>query len=288
MDLVSKLKNILFEEEEVEIPVIEKKEKKPAISTYKEMPRKEEAPKKEVDYSSFYDEEREQKKPERKIEEIPRKQEIVSEREIFRSDNTFNFPDFDEEEFKKMTPKRTTNVMEYERKRTEKKNEYKRAEKKEEEKASKPKFKPSPIISPVYGILDKNYTPDEITTRKEDPIARNLDVDSVRKKAFGSLEEKKEIKEEIVIPEATSDEEILEEKLEKARTIDELLKDSSDDYIEVDNSTIEENKPLEEEIDSLEEEELKKKTTSEEEEDTLESDLFDLIDSMYENREDGE
>ena len=40
MGLVSKLKNILFEEEEVEIPVIEKKEKKQpeVVREYKEMP----------------------------------------------------------------------------------------------------------------------------------------------------------------------------------------------------------------------------------------------------------
>ena len=43
MGLVSKLKNILFEEEEVEIPVIEKKEKKPeVVREYKELPKKEE------------------------------------------------------------------------------------------------------------------------------------------------------------------------------------------------------------------------------------------------------
>ena len=57
MGLVSKLKNILFEVEEVEIPVIEKKEKNVVpVQEYKEVPIKEEV-KQSVptqDYSNFY------------------------------------------------------------------------------------------------------------------------------------------------------------------------------------------------------------------------------------------
>ena len=37
---------------------------------------------------------------------------------------------------------------------------------KKEEKVEKKNFKPTPIISPVYGILDKNYRKEEIKTRK--------------------------------------------------------------------------------------------------------------------------
>ena len=179
--------------------------------------------------------------------------------------------------------------MEYEKKKQEKekKVEYKRPERKEEEKTPKAKFKPSPIISPVYGILDKNYTPDEITTKPVTPL-KSLDVDSVRKKAFGSLEEKKEL-EKIEIEKIDNQEEdkILEEKLEKARTIDELLKDSSDDYIDVKGSEEQEDKSVADDIDSLEniQESVEPKKEENLEEDTLESDLFDLIDSMYENRE---
>lgn len=287
MGLVSKLKNILFEEEEVEIPVIEKKEKKVvAAPTYKEMPRKEEV-KEETPYRDFYEERTPVVSSEKKVEDkrtYSNYEEPVSEREIFKSEKTFNFPAFDEKEFESVVPKRTTNVMEYERKRQEKKNEYKRPERKEEEKTVKTKFKPSPIISPVYGILDKNYTPDEITTRTEDTSSKALDVDSVRKKAFGTLEEKNkiEVSEEIKVEE---EHKIMEEKLEKARTIDELLKDSSDDYIDIDDE-VEENKSVADDIDTLEEIEPKHEANLEE--DTLESDLFDLIDSMYENREDGE
>ena len=54
MGLVSKLKNILFEEEEVEIPVIEKKEKKPEVEE-KNIPKEslEEKPKINVDADSI-------------------------------------------------------------------------------------------------------------------------------------------------------------------------------------------------------------------------------------------
>lgn len=35
------------------------------------------------------------------------------------------------------------------------------------EKEQKPKFKASPVISPVYGILDKNYTKEEVKEKKK-------------------------------------------------------------------------------------------------------------------------
>ena len=49
-------------------------------------------------------------------------------------------------------------------------------------------FKPSPIISPIYGILDKNYKKEEVVTKKETHFTSgrtNFDLDSVRNKAFG-------------------------------------------------------------------------------------------------------
>ena len=52
-------------------------------------------------------------------------------------------------------------------------------------------FKPSPIISPIYGILDKNYRKEEVVTKKETHITTrktNFDLDSVRNKAFGTDE----------------------------------------------------------------------------------------------------
>lgn len=287
MGLVGKLKNILFEEEEVEIPVIEKKEKKVVQAPretkveYKEMPKKEVA-----QTSNYYNDLEPVIKQETQMEEKNHYQELVSEREIFKSEKTFNFPAFDEEEFESVVPRKrasSVNVMEHEAKqKATKKAEYKKPERKEEEKVVKAKFRPSPIISPVYGILDKNYTPEEITTRSEVVESKTLDVDSVRRKAFGTLEEKKPLEEEEI---QKVDDKILEERLEKARTIDELLKDSSDEVITVQNEDIEKVNEKYEDIDSFEKIDTKKEI---QEEDSLENDLFDLIDSMYENREEGE
>jgi len=285
MGLVSKLKNILFEEEEVEIPVLEKKEKPQPVEnkTYSEMPRKEERRS-----PSFYDDLEPVLNEERNLEQKNSSStvnNVSSVKPTPRDEKSFSFPAFDEEEFQSVVPKpRSTNIMDYERAQKPKKQEKKREE--ASRVAPKPvveektKFRPSPIISPVYGILDKNYTPEEITSKS--PINKSLDVDSVRKKAFGNIEVPKEEKKiENII-----DDKILEEKMEKARTIDELLNDSSDEVIEIPD--IEEDTleiPKNEEIIN------NKKTVETEdrhEEDTLESDLFDLIDSMYENGEDGE
>ncbi len=296
MGLVSKLKNILFEEEEVEIPVIEKKEK-PQVSKQevRELPRKEEV--KVTNYQNYSDIEpviREEAKMEEKVRLNTPNQETVSEREIFKSEKTFNFPAFDEEEFDHFVPKkRSTNVIEHERKKQEKNIEYRTATRKDykkpEEVKEEKKFRPSPIISPVYGILDKNYTPDEITTRDTTPT-RSLDVDTVRKKAFGPKEEatveKIDIRDEEILVDHT-----LEEKLEKARTIDELLKDSSDEVIDIHDTGIDEEidksfSTIDHLDESLEEETQSGETHDPDlEDDTLENDLFDLIDSMYEDRE---
>ena len=56
----------------------------------------------------------------------------------------------------------------------------------------KPKFKASPVISPVYGILDKNYTKEEVKEKNDDSItmkrpSKKVDFETVRKKAFGNL-----------------------------------------------------------------------------------------------------
>ena len=294
MGLVGKLKNILFEEEEVEIPVLEKKEKKNSNREepiFKEMPQKEEKTelRKTELYHSFYDDEEDivVKEPPKNVMQPVQEPKIEQpkESEMFRSEKTFNFPAFDEDEFENTLHKKSVNVVEEPRKKvtTSRVMEYNNSRTVKQEEVKPTKFRPSPIISPVYGILDKNYTPDEITTRNSSNSKRNLDVDSVRKKAFGI---KLEAEEKIIVkegPKKTAEEKILEEKLEKARTIDELLKDSSDDIISV--------SPKDEEI-------IPKKNSKElenvepihknDEEDTLENDLFDLIDSMYENREDGE
>lgn len=56
-------------------------------------------------------------------------------------------------------------------------------------------FKPTPIISPVYGILDKNYHKEDIVSRSDyKPSTENSEpsIDSIRNKAYGTLEDELE------------------------------------------------------------------------------------------------
>lgn len=63
------------------------------------------------------------------------------------------------------------------------------------------KFRATPIISPIYGVLDKNYTPIDMENTEGENLeekrhSKSVDFDSVRKKAYGSLSE--EIKENLM------------------------------------------------------------------------------------------
>ncbi len=75
----------------------------------------------------------------------------------------------------------------------EAKKSYASRSKKEKEKG----FRPTPIISPVYGILDKNYAKDDVTPKKK-AVKRDqsqpedtgsIDIDWIRRKAYGNLDE---------------------------------------------------------------------------------------------------
>lgn len=296
MGLLNKIKGILFEEvEEDEVVSTPKSEEKKPIAEKIEPQRKVEEP---VEKSV--------PKVTAPVKET--KTENLNERDLFKSDNISPFFDFDEEEFSNMSrvqkPK-TTNVMEYERKkRVEKRYDMGNFSKIERtEVVEKKKFKPSPIISPVYGILNEDYKPEDIKSKTDNVVNTGLDFNSVRKKAFGE--------ETLGEPEATYYEESVtvkvkeneEEKQQKVKTIDELLEDTSDVTIDVDekNSVEDKNdikatnevadyeridKDLEEVTAKCDANKTEKRKV--EDDDTLENDLFDLIDSMYDNREEGD
>lgn len=146
-------------------------------------------------------EEEQKREEEKKLRETPikeEKKEIVSDREIVRTrnSNNFSFPvDIDEPEYIEQTrpiyssptyTSRSTNqnVLQREKKQPE------LYSKKEEVKPKK--FKPTPVISPVYGVLDKNYTKDEVRVSDENSYelkrpSRKVDFETVRNKAFGTL-----------------------------------------------------------------------------------------------------
>ena len=107
-------------------------------------------------------------------------------------------------------------------------------------------FKPTPIISPVYGILDKNYHKEDVKVRNNYSSNayynhKDVSIDDVRKKAYGTLQDDLEV--------------TLFGEPEKV--------DVNDD------------------VDMFDE--LLDKNTSETVDD---SDLFNLIDSMYEKEDD--
>lgn len=297
MGLLNKIKGILFEEvEEDEVASAPKSEEKKPIAEKIEPQRKVEEP---VEKSV----------PKVTTPVKEEKTENLNERDLFKSDNISPFFDFDEEEFSNMSrvqkPK-TTNVMEYERKkRVEKRYDMGSFSKIERtEVVEKKKFKPSPIISPVYGILNEDYKPEDIKNKTDNVVNTGLDFNSVRKKAFGE--------ETLSEPETTYYEESVtvkvkeneEEKQQKVKTIDELLEDTADVTINVDDKKdVEDKKDIEVTNDEVEDyeridEDLEEVTTKNdvnktemekvEDDDTLENDLFDLIDSMYDNREDGD
>lgn len=208
MGLFDKLKNVFIEEEEVE-------------SEPEEKPKKQE------------------KLEEEKIEPI--KEDIVSDRDLIDTNQNFKFPIiFEEEDFKEGKKKsRSINVLE--RENTKYETEIKR-----DIKSQKKAFKPSPVISPVYGVLDKNYTKDEISSKNGllSDYSDKLDIDSVINKAYGNTttrEEKNKEKNTDEIINLFSEENTEEIGYEldeidtkatddKIKSIDDLLKDSNEDF----------------------------------------------------------
>ena len=146
MSFMNKVKNFFYEDIEEEV---EEQEPKKKFNPFKKESKVEEQIVKE--------------------EPIDVKQEAnndLSERELFKAERTFNFPMdlgdeiFDnEEETKVDIPTRREPVREETYTRSIYHNISREEPKKDE---PKKKFRPSPVISPVYGILDKNYTVDDV------------------------------------------------------------------------------------------------------------------------------
>ncbi len=148
------------------------------------------------------------------------------------------------------------------------------------------RFRPTPIISPVYGILDKNYSKEQIT-QKQKPDAnsgsglsntKGISLDEIRKKAYGTLDD--ELEQELVTDRHVfMNEEFVEEK----DLFDELEEKEDEEIVEeVVESREQRRKTVieDDEKNVLEEEFFKtqeKRVTEEPQED-----LFNLIDTMYE------
>ena len=200
MSFFDKLKNVLFEdEEEVSEETSPKEEVKEDEVRFSSKPKETKAlepPKEEAKettvFQSFDEEEfdriaainknrllerdrkaREEKERQEREQEISRKEAINSSRENYRR--------YEELRYGKSSTKDTT---EYHKTSEVQQNIYnKPLASKEEPK----KFRPSPVISPVYGVLGENYKKEDILPRasSEGTLPKIMDVDNVRKKAFG-------------------------------------------------------------------------------------------------------
>lgn len=216
------------------------------------------------------------------------KKEVVAENEVLVKEEKPQAPVFfDDKDFanleKKEAPKPKPKKLE---------DKYKG---KEEEKKV---FRPTPIISPVYGVLDKNYRKDDIAPKKAKPVVSsydtsNLTIDDVRRKAYGTLEEELEV----IIPgddyEITEEPSIISDIEETEDSLIDLdyqprfAKHEEPELVEDDNEDLFDEIKEPEEVDSNDEifEELHEEV-KEDEEELTDSDLFNLIDSMYDKKDD--
>lgn len=193
MSLISKVKNFFYEDVEEEVEEVKKVSK----------PKKE----KKIDFKAFIGNDEEQEVKET-VKAKPQINNDLSERELLRSERTFNFPMdlgdeiFDEEE-KKPVVKEEKKIVTPPKREVPKtyssirntSSIYQNISKEEPKKEEKTRFRPSPVISPVYGILDKNYTVDDVIEKdlnktKEFSIEKKeLDFDTVRNRAYKELDE---------------------------------------------------------------------------------------------------
>ena len=289
MSFFDKLKNVLFEdEEEVSEETSPKEEVKTDEVRFSSKPKETKAlepPKEEAKettvFQSFDEEEfdriaainknrllerdrkaREEKERQEREQEASRKEAINSSRENYRR--------YEELRYGKSSTKDTT---EYHKTSDVQQNIYnKPLASKEEPK----KFRPSPVISPVYGVLGENYKKEDILPRasSEGTLPKIMDVDNVRKKAFGILEQNMDTNE--VLQDFKGDSEIPLEKIDEN-----LDEDIMGKTVKIDVDDVKNELDKKEEIDSSD-----TKASVKKDDEALEKDLFNLIDSMYETRED--
>ena len=208
-----------------------------------------------------------------KVEEIKKEEPVIqkrerelpvedtfSDRELVNSKENFKFPIIFEDEDFKEEKKKTKSINVLERENTKYEDLIKR-----DNKHQKKVFKPSPIISPVYGVLDKNYSKEDITTKDGNRVSNDngVDIDTVIKKAYG---------EEVV----TKTRE--EKREEENKTVDAFKEEETD----IKSLTIEqaETKANEKEVDDkiASIDELLNDTNTDD-------DFYSLVDSMYKNEE---
>lgn len=332
MKMLDKLKNALFEEEYVEVEEKPKKKKLPKEPKKEKKKEIQEEPvakkivlpeRNEVKISSFDDVDEEKKEKPKVEKSFP----VIDDNEFFEEEsNTDDYTDLRNDNVEVAPSSRRVHFEEDKSSYQDRQEVYEQPQfdhHKEEkhhtklygidettipspeygtyEKDDRTYFKPSPIISPIYGILDKNYRKEEITPRRETRVTssflrENINVDDVRRKAYGNLST--DIEDEI--DQSSDDNNLMDQNFvdlsdtEKPEMKKVTLADAEEYYNDlgleynVDYKDRQKNT-----FDSVEESNIVAPVVDKEEyeaklkqgqEDNLDEDdnLFDLIDSMYE------
>ena len=190
MGFVDKVKNFFYEDVDDDENIELKPDKIKSDKPVKEKVVKEKR--------EFFRREPEQEKTQRiDIEyEEEKTNSDLSERELFRAERTFNFPmDIDEED--SVTESFTEKEKdEFFGPTSRLRFDEEPVKKEASEVEPKTRFRPSPVISPVYGILDKDYNVDDVEEiNKGDDHSLNkkiTDYDTVRNKAYKDMDDELE------------------------------------------------------------------------------------------------
>lgn len=210
----------------------------------------------------------------------PKKQDEITERELFKAESTFNFPmDLDDTIYEKTTQSRVTREKKEEPVREVKINTYtsstayqKRTYPTEKINSSKEekKFMPTPIISPIYGVLDKNYKKEELSYNNEKNlnITKKLNYDEVMKKAMKKVDD------------------IDEENKSIFFNLDEEKEENNDEEVKIIYNDV----SIDDKVDNTNNDEINEPSIDEDNilSETKEQDLFNLIDNMYSSDDDEE
>lgn len=299
MSKLNKMKSFLFDEEDDEKEV-KKQPKKPVkkedvIPVRKEPIKPVKTEEDEKIEELYFEDEKEDKI-------ITGNTEIKSR--ALKTEEKFKFPEFDDDDFMVVSKKPEPIIPT--KKEEPKRTLYQGSKRKEEAK----KFKPSPIISPVYGLLDSqgNMIKEEEKTDKAPLYNEEKTFDEVRKKAYGKLDEelentmkrlsKKTIEEaekDMLDEEKLSRQKKHQKKEEKVSLV--ALEKETDDDDDDDDMILPNVNFKEIDVDKEKEKSLKNQTKKtvkpkvednddDDDDDTKEQDLFNLIDTMYQNKED--
>lgn len=292
MKLLEKLKNTFFEEEYVEVE--EPEVKRPEVARKVEP---KEIKKEEVKITPVEEVVKEPVTEEKKIE-------IYSERELSRKDSKlpyFEDEDFIDDNVNFSSKEETKKIYGESEEKLYNSIQYSNISSNKPYSAPlKESFRPTPIISPIYGILDKNYRKEEVVDKKEKTPGissyvsrKNADLDSVRKKAYGGLDPLEEMNKsvsEISNDDVQEEEHLLYDMMgdNSKPMVDQVTIADAEEYFEdlgleynIDYKDTRYEKATGRRVNHKVEEQ----DSNQEEDANLEDNLFEIIDSIYEEGE---